>query len=114
MLDFGDWIAVTDDQQRDVYNVDVTSLAGEERAAYVRLNTLAATDELHEAMAECQWKPWKKNIGHVNRDRMLGEIVDVLNFVGNLLAMLDVDGEELSEAYMEKLAENRRRMEEGY
>jgi dimeric dUTPase (all-alpha-NTP-PPase superfamily) len=66
------------------YGVDVSTLDGEERAAYIRNMSLALTDELHEALNETGWKPWATS-RHLNRAAFAGEMIDVLHFWVNLI-----------------------------
>jgi NTP pyrophosphatase (non-canonical NTP hydrolase) len=101
--------------QRGVYGVTPSELEGRELAEYIRLNVLAATDELHEVLGEVGWKPWKtEGYGTVRRPEYVGELADVLLFVFNLAAAQGVTGDELTEALRLKWAENRRRQQDGY
>lgn len=99
--------------QREAYGADPANLAGKEREDYVRWNVLAAEDELHEALGEISWKPWAKS-EFFNREQFVGELVDVLHFVGNLLAVAQVTGPELSARYSSKQSKNRDRQKDGY
>lgn len=100
--------------QVESFGIDPGRLDGEEFAEYVRWNTLAATDELHEALREVPWKPWKRGQEAFNRDMYVKELVDVLHFVGNLLLAAGVDDNELSRRYHAKREINAKRQREGY
>lgn len=110
---FEDWIMRTRVLQKEAYGADPVGLSGKEREEYVRWNVLAAEDELHEALAEISWKPWAKS-EFFNREQFVGEMVDVLHFVGNLLAVANVTGTELTTRYSSKQDKNRERQRDGY
>lgn len=114
-MDFVDWLEYTRSSQRDMYGTDVPNMSKGELMEYIRLNVLAATDELHEVLAETGWKPWKKQgFGEIDFDNALSELVDVMHFIGNLFIAIDADGYDLSEAYNDKAAINKQRVSEGY
>lgn len=99
--------------QETVYGVKPQDLDGEDLAEYIRLNVLAATDELHEVLAETGWKPWKRSeLGRINRQEFADEIVDVLAFVANLALAAGIDGHELTWRLVGKWHENERRQAE--
>ncbi len=109
------WLATQLALQVEGFNLNPSTLEGEELAEYVRWNALALTDELHEFLQDIQWKPWAKDVGAVrDRDAMVGELVDVLHFLGNLALAIEVDDAEITERYHAKVAVNRRRQEAGY
>lgn len=111
---FNDWLDTTLHLQRTSFGINPPSLVGEEQADYIRWNVLAATDELHEFLQECPvWKPWSSSI-IINRDAAVGELVDSMHFIANLLVMLGVTGEELTDRYKAKQAVNKKRQEDGY
>jgi hypothetical protein len=113
---FGSWLAQTRDLQNEFYGFDLPfdiEDKTEELIDYVRVNVLAAEDELHEALNEVSWKPWA-SAQFINREEFIGEIVDTLHFIGNLLAGVGCTDAELTEAYLEKMNRNRARMTEGY
>ena len=112
-MNFTSWLNSTLDLQRTAFDVDPPYLDGEERAEFIRWNVLAATDELHEALNEVGWKPWATD-KYFNRDAFVGELIDVMHFVANLLVMAGVAGEELSQKYHSKQSRNRYRQEVGY
>lgn len=95
---------------------DLPWMSHRERVDYVRWNILAATDELHEALAETQWKPWKKvpdDEPLIDHNRYTGELVDVLHFVINLFLVADLDADEVIAKYLAKHEVNNRRHETG-
>jgi hypothetical protein len=110
---FDDWLMRTRVLQRESFGVDPHTLTGKEREDYVRWNVLAAEDELHEALGEISWKPWASK-EFFNREQFVGELVDVMHFVGNLLAVAQVTGPELTTRYSAKQQKNRDRQREGY
>lgn len=110
---FGQWIEKTKYLQEEFYGQKFEDFTHEQLVEWVRINILAAEDELHEALGEISWKPWASS-QFFNRDAYLGEIVDVLHFVGNLLAGAGVSDVELNAAYLEKMERNRARQRAGY
>lgn len=110
---FGDWIEKTKYLQEGFYGHKFEDFTQEELEQWVRTNVLAAEDELHEALGEISWKPWASS-QFFNREAYLGEIVDVLHFIGNLLAGAQITDEELNAAYLEKMERNRKRQTQGY
>jgi hypothetical protein len=119
MMTFETWLETTKKTQRDVYGVpvpfvsdDATELSTAARE-YLTWNHLALIDEVTESLHEFGWKPWASWNG-VNRDAMVGELIDVLHFAANLLVALDVTGEELSARYDDKHAVNIERQKTGY
>lgn len=120
-MQFNEWLA---DQRRyqaetfgidyDKMNVDVDALT-----TYVTMNLNAAFLELAETQQEVPWKPWAKTekraeVWETGRDKVVGELVDVLMFVGNVLTAVGCSDEELAERYGEKLEVNRQRQTAGY
>jgi hypothetical protein len=95
------------------FDVDPGQLEGDDRANYVMWNVLAATDELHEALANVGWKPWATDRS-IDREMLARELVDVLHFVGNLLLVSGVDPEELWSMYANKVRVNAERQRSGY
>jgi|SRR3954462_4755513 hypothetical protein len=90
----------------------------ESRLAYLRIQVLACTDELHEALAETGWKPWATS-NHINGPEAFAELRDAWQFLMN--AMMAVTGdtpEELaSRLYHEhqrKVLKNLERHSKGY
>jgi dimeric dUTPase (all-alpha-NTP-PPase superfamily) len=110
---FSDWLIETKELQEQFYGKKFEDFDHDELVQWVRINILAAEDELHEALGEISWKPWAKS-EFFNREAYLGEIVDVLHFVGNLLVGAGITDAELNEAYLDKMERNRQRQRTGY
>lgn len=110
---FGNWVEKTKYLQEEFYGQKFEDFTLEQLVDWVRINVLAAEDELHEALGEISWKPWASST-YFNRDAYLGEIVDVLHFVGNLLAGAGITDQELNAAYLAKMERNRQRQRDGY
>lgn len=106
--------------QREAYKTDLRALQPEERVDFIKDMVLAATDELHEALAETSWKPWASTYGDVQSEAFFNELVDLLHFVMNLMlvARQDLEPREVAELlvqrYEVKNAKNLRRQVEGY
>jgi dimeric dUTPase (all-alpha-NTP-PPase superfamily) len=99
-------------QQRLGHNFAAMSL--EEVIEYIKLNILACTDELHEALNETSWKPWTKGERKILRDRYVGELVDAQHFLFNLMIVMGMSPDELLERYLDKNARNHQRQDDGY
>jgi dimeric dUTPase (all-alpha-NTP-PPase superfamily) len=105
-----------DQMQADTYGLGLADLLpGDVPGAVdqVKINVLAATDELHELLAETSWKPWAKG-DFVNLTAARGEFIDAWHFMLNLANLLGLDADEIEERYLAKRAKNIRRQEEGY
>jgi NTP pyrophosphatase (non-canonical NTP hydrolase) len=101
--------------QEDVYGVDPAALFGDELADYLSMNVLAATDELHELLAECRWKTWQSNRGLISDfDAARSELADVICFVLNLALALDMSGQGITDRIEAAWRKNAQRQEEGY
>lgn len=108
---FNDWLASTQELQRMSFGTDPATLEGGDAAEYIRWNSLAAVDELMEALHEVDWKPWTvTEDGIRNRDDFAEELVDAMHFIANMLVCAGVTDEELSEIYRGKQQKNRDRM----
>lgn len=99
--------------QTRLYGADPASFREDQFADYVRMNVLAVTDELHEALAETGWKPWATS-RHLNREAYKKELVDALHFFVNLCLVAGITAPELAAAYYEKNAKNHVRQDVGY
>jgi len=110
---FGSWLLHTRDLQINSFGTDPHSLDGEDREQFVLWNVYAAIDELSETMSEISWKPWA-TAKFFNREQYVGELVDVLHFVGNLLSAAGCTDEELNQRYTAKMQKNRDRQANGY
>lgn len=96
------------------------SMTDEERIEFIRWNVLACTDELHEALAECGWKPWASS-SHINREPFLHELVDAQLFLHNLMLAVVQPGESIDDLQrhieaivMERINRAINRQHEGY
>lgn len=81
----------------------------EAKVAYIKDMALAALDELHEALGEVGWKPWAKS-RHVNRDALVSELVDTLQFLMNLMVAAGADAQEICDKLYKKHLINWQRM----
>lgn len=109
---FNEWLEETRQLQIEAYGRDPGTLEGDERIEFIRWNVLAATAELVEMLDETGWKPWATS-RHVNEDAAIGEAVDVLHFVANLLLAFRCSDAELDDRYVTKMDINRARMSSG-
>jgi NTP pyrophosphatase (non-canonical NTP hydrolase) len=73
---------------------------------HIRDTILCTTDELHEVLAEVNWKPWKDSRGIKDVDKYREEMADVLHFVLSLYLAAGVSGQEIVTDYMAKHQEN--------
>lgn len=99
--------------QRESFGIDPADMSPEARSQYIKDMVLAATDELHEALAEVGWKPWATS-RHLNNDAFIGELVDVLHFLVNLWLAAGATAEQVRDRYIEKSIRNARRQVDGY
>jgi len=76
------------------------------------MTALALSSEIHEALGETPWKPWKKK-QKLNVERYKGEIVDCWAFLINLTFPV-MDAKELFDRFVEKNEINVRRQMTGY
>lgn len=120
-MQFDKWLEGQRTYQAETFNVDYGHMASDVDAltAYVTMNLNAAFLELAETQQEVPWKPWAKTekraeVWETGRDKVVGELVDVLMFVGNVLTAVGCSDEELNERYEEKLDVNRQRQVAGY
>lgn len=99
--------------QRDSFGINPADMDPEARSQYIKDMVLAATDELHEALAEVGWKPWATS-RHLNKDAFIGELVDVLHFLVNLWLAAGATPQQVRDRYIEKSIRNARRQSDGY
>lgn len=99
--------------QVNSFKNDPVTLTDDEAVEWIRWNTLALEDELHEALAEVGWKPWATS-RHVNREAFIGELVDAFHFFMNLMLVVDCTAEEFAERYFAKHKLNAKRQAKGY
>lgn len=85
----------------------------QQRSDTIKEDVLAATDELHEALAKVGWKSWATERGILDRDAYLREIVDALFFLMNLMNAADPAPGEIDALYSEKWSRNWQRYATG-
>lgn len=78
----------------------------EQVSAYIRDVILCATDELHEVLAEVNWKPWKASRGIKDIINYREEMADVLHFILDLYLAGGLTGRDIMLDYMTKHYEN--------
>lgn len=95
--------------QIDSFGKDPTRLNPDDRAEFIRWNTLALEDELHEALNEVGWKPWATNRG-IDHPMFVKELTDAWHFFMNLLlagsGVEHGDGDDEIKIAMDLLAEH--------
>lgn len=92
---------------------DVSSLTGNDRAAYFRTQALSLMFEIGEAGNEIGWKPWATT-RHINSAAYRAELIDALHFLLNLMLLNDMTADEIYEGYIAKQKINRERQANGY
>lgn len=120
-MKFESWLADQRVYQAETFKIDYPDLKADvdNRTAYVTMNLNAAFLELAEAQQETPWKPWATAEDRTtkwakNRDKFVGEMVDVLFFVANALAAVECTDAELEAAYNHKIVVNQQRQAVGY
>lgn len=109
----GIWTAQEEFQLR--LGHDVRMMTGAQRMEYIRLNILALEDELHEALAETNWKPWSKaEPGFRDVSAYQGELIDCLCFLVNLMLVSGMTYDEAADRYAAKMSVNHARQDAGY
>ncbi len=113
---FGSWLSETRSLQISHYGRNYEALAADSELLGNTVNQQMAEVvwELGEAMNEYPGhKTWVTDRTVFNRDEFLGEIVDALHFLANVLTALGYTDEELNTAYLAKMQKNRDRMASG-
>lgn len=80
---------------------------------YIKDMSLAAIDEILEALHETPWKPWKQNQKY-NEEKFQNEIVDLWHFAINLTLASGMNYKELFKKFNEKNKVNNERKKQGY
>ena len=117
---FGLMLQMQLDLQKNHMGANPQTLTGDAMADFMRWNAFALEDEIHEAMAEVDWKPWAKPaIRSVREDKFLKEMVDAWHFFMNMLlcGLPDspaVIADKFTKAYIAKNAVNAQRQADGY
>jgi hypothetical protein len=92
---------------------DVGNMSMDQLMAYVREQTLACTDELHEALQETGWKTWAKN-PHINQEAFADELIDAWLFLMNLMNVAGMTAEQLYVGHAKKVVNATKRNDEKY
>ena len=100
--------------QRSSFGIDPTSMPDDERDEFIRWNALALEDEVHEALAEVNWKPWASAGGFKDRDAFVKELVDALHFFVNMCLAANASADEIMARYFAKADVNAKRQDDGY
>jgi len=98
--------------QREL-NCDIRKMTPKMLMDYIREQTLACTDELHEALAETGWKTWAKN-PHINEEAMRDELIDAFLFLLNLMNVASMTPEQLYHGHAKKVANAIKRNNDKY
>lgn len=114
VMDFDDWLRIMEKLQQVAYGAYYDTFDNEERADSLRMNLFALTSEVVEMGQEVGWKPWSSPQGWVNKEALIGEAVDAMHFLANLLKHADCHPRELTAAYKIKLRKNVQRQLDGY
>ena len=77
-----------------------------------RTTTLAAVDELMEALHHVPWKPWSKR-ENWDVDELHEELVDVFTFFVQLCHLAGMSADRLKRGYFEKAHVNKERQDSG-
>ncbi|MBU2249357.1 MAG: dUTP diphosphatase, partial [Gammaproteobacteria bacterium] len=87
----------------------------EERMNAIRDKSLALYQEVAELVDSFPWKPWRSIEDQPwSNSNAIEEIVDCFFFLGEIMEAADIDPENLSIVFNEKLAENYDRIKRGY
>ena len=93
----------------EVYNI---SHARESQVECYRTTTLAAIDELMEALHHVPWKPWSKR-ELWDWEELHAELADVFTFFIQLCVLVGIDADRLKELYFKKYKINKARQDSG-
>lgn len=110
---FGTWLADTRELQTEAFGTDPGALPyeGGFKGDFVTWNHSELCTELGEMMNEFPGhKTWVTDRTLINRGAFIGEAVDALHFLANILAAVECTDEELNVRYRAKMHKNRRRM----
>lgn len=105
--------------QAGSYGVAPGELAVDDAVDYIRMHTLACTDELHEALAGTSWKSWADS-SYLDGPRVFAELTDALFFLMNLMLAAspglppEAVADRLFRTYEAKRAVNAKRQLDGY
>jgi len=68
--------------------------------------------EATEVLDEINWKPWKKTTKRINHQKLREEIIDILQFWGNIVNSAGFTAEEMEREYARKYQICLKRIEE--
>lgn len=102
------------DLQIKAYGLTPGDMSINEKISYIKDMILASTDELHEVLAEIDWKPWTQGERTINTDGVKKELVDIWHFFMNIMLATGMNTDELYKMYMKKRQVNIDRQDSGY
>lgn len=102
------------DLQVQAYGRDPGQMDTDEKIQFIKDMVLALTDELHELLAETDWKPWTQGDRKINYDGAKKELVDCWHFFQNIQIALGMSTDELYKSYVKKRQVNADRQANGY
>lgn len=80
---------------------------------YIKDMSIAAIDEIMEALRETPWKPWKKNQLY-NQEKFQDEIIDLWHFVINLSLASGMSEKDVYKKFVFKNNINEKRRKNNY
>lgn len=99
--------------QETSYGYDFKNQSPADRLQYIKDMVLSATDELHEALKEANWKPWTTD-KTFHRDAYVSEVMDAWLFLLNLMMPAFVSADEFHDSYLRAFNKSIERMSAGY
>lgn len=99
--------------QTTAYGHDFKTMTTQERIEFIKWNALGVQSEVIEAIAETSWKPWATG-NYVDRDPYVGELIDTLKFLLNLMLVVEVTPQEVMQRFRGKTVVNYNRQAVGY
>ena len=100
--------------QVEAYGRDPSTLSTDEKIQFMKDMHIALTDEMHELLAEIDWKPWTNGDRSINYDGAKKELVDIWHFFMNLMLVTGMTTDDLYKMYMKKQQVNADRQANGY
>lgn len=113
-MTFSAWLVTMSLLQEVAYGAHYREMDPETKADSIRMNFTACVHELVEMTQEMGWKPWSSPQGWVNEEAAMGEAVDAMHFLANLLSHCRATGVQLTAAYKAKMLKNLDRQINGY
>lgn len=117
MIDFDTMMEMQRALQLKINGYDIEDQDDELRVQNIKLNVLALTAELHEALDETAWKPWAtylKSRPLVSEEPFRAELIDAFHFMMNLFLHAGMTAEDVWIGYARKHGINVTRQDEGY